>query len=85
MLEPDPKPDTCARCAELDQIIEEFVEPKFLADRLYRLVQHGLSQCIAAHGPVTREYLPSATKRITQNLRNSLRELLKNSETNGHS
>lgn len=68
----DPAPP-CERCAAL----EEIINTRFLTDRLYRLVQSALSQTISVHGPITRGFLPSASKRVTQSIRNSLREMLK--------
>lgn len=77
--EPEPTTQTCdhPRCRARDQVLDEFLNSSFLTDRLYRLVQHAMSQCIAAHGPITRDFLPSATKRCAQSIRNSLRELVK--------
>lgn len=70
----------CSCCV----LVAEFLSDRRQADRLHRLVQSGVKECIAAHGPVTRALVPSAAKRITRNIRNSLRNLYQGESDVGH-
>jgi hypothetical protein len=49
-------------------------EKLFEIGHLERIVSGGLISCIKAHGPVTRNFVGSATKRIAQNLRGQLKQ-----------
>ena len=50
--------------------LEEVAADKVLT----RLVRRGLSNCIAAHGPITRALIESAVKRVVLNIQNSIAE-----------
>ncbi len=49
-------------------------EELFEIGHLERVVSGGLISCIKAHGPVTRNFVGSAAKRIAQNLRGQLKQ-----------
>ena len=52
------------------EALEEVFEDKALT----RLIKGALSDCISAHGPITRALLGSAIKRVVTNIQNSVHD-----------
>ena len=45
--------------------------------KLYNIVQGSLKSCIDAHGPITKQFIPSASKRVKNQIKAPLIENLK--------
>ena len=60
-----------------ESVLEDLRTEEISDEELMRLISGGLKECVNAHGPVTRELIPSAVKRISGQIKGYINEYQK--------